>query len=137
MSVSSLGTVACTGTVCFSNLFSTPTFTANANAGWHFTQWTGCSAAGTNATEFGRIYTVPNGKTTEIHGALYAAWRTDPYSNPSNSYPTGDETATPTGGRIRSGANNSASATPPGASRRGLTSLMTTARTAPGASQTR
>lgn len=35
MSVSAFGAVACTGTVCFFNLFSTPTFTATPNAGWH------------------------------------------------------------------------------------------------------
>jgi LGFP repeat/Divergent InlB B-repeat domain len=223
VSVSSLGTVACTGAVCFSSLFSTPTFTATANAGWHFVQWTGCSAAGANATvtlgattvderctalfeadppppataptppvtapppaepppqetvpplppalppmqpepdhvvpadhppwmpqkslqekfdslpselqaglgqqlrgftncdqipnwndryscwfteyEFGRIYTQQNGQTTEIHGAIYEAWLSDPWNNPTNSFPNTDETATPDGRGRWSAAN--------------------------------
>jgi hypothetical protein len=207
VSVSAFGTVACTGAVCFSGLFSTPTWTATANAGWHFVRWEGCSAAGTSPTamlgavaqdercnaifeadaappppppppeplpqppaplppppapdpvtpydpdkgstyplqwtpeqklsekynslpehvrgalggtigpvtscdsipgyqgngchfvayEYGRIYTQPNGLTTEIHGAIYAAWLDSPESNPSNSSPISDEVPTADG----------------------------------------
>jgi hypothetical protein len=201
VSVSAFGSVTCTGAVCFSGLFSVPTWTASANAGWHFVRWEGCSAAGTNATvmlgavaqdercnaifeadpppppppapetppplpqppqpppppynpeeghtypsdwtpeqrisekynalpehvrsalggtigpvtpcesipeyrgdschfaayEYGRIYTRPNGRTTEIHGRIYDAWLFDPYKNPSNSVPFTDEVPTADG----------------------------------------
>lgn len=50
VSVSAFGAVTCTGAVCFSGLFSAATWTASANAGWHFLRWEGCSAASASAT---------------------------------------------------------------------------------------